>query len=96
MFFWQVCKEAGAEEVFRFIYHKYPKQSSTCSREEQGVARPMRNSESGKIRLMSMETGIRTPNAPMMPCSMTNVVLPHPLKYPVIQNKKEVSRQSMA
>ena len=52
-----------------------------CTRDEAGVARPMWNSETSARLLISHDTGSLTPNAPIIPCSITNVVLPQPLQY---------------
>lgn len=67
-----------------------------CTAEEQGVASPTPNNETGTIRLMRNDTGILTPKAPTIPCTITNNVFPQPLKYPIIQNITETNRQSMA
>ena len=56
----------------------------------------MWNRDAPALRLMSQETGARTPKAPATPWSMTKAVCPQPLKYPIKQNRKLVSRQSMA
>ena len=50
------------------------------TKDEQGVASPTRNSDTGSTRLIRKETGRRTRKAPMIPCTMTKVVLPQPLK----------------
>ena len=63
---------------------------------EQGVARPMRNRLTGWIWLIRKDTGTRTQNAPTMPCTMTKRVYSMPLKKPMKQNRKQVSKQSMA
>ena len=63
---------------------------------EAGVARPRWNRELSAARLTSSATGSRTPRAPIIPWAMTNSVCPQPLKKPTKQNRKLVSRQSMA
>ena len=55
----------------------------------------MRNTLTGRMWLNRMDRGTRTPKAPAMPWTMTNVVLEMPLKKPMKQNKNDVSRQSM-
>lgn len=70
--------------------------NAICTIDDAGVARPMWNKDTSACRLMNQETGILTQNAPMIPCSITNVVWLHPLKYPMKQNKNEVSRKSRA
>ena len=67
-----------------------------CKKVEHGVARPIRKSETGTILLIIKDTGTRTANAPTIPCIITNLVLPIPLKNPIKQNKNAVNRQSMA
>ena len=44
------------------------------------LAQPILNTDTGTARLISHETGILTPNAPAIPCHITNVVRPQPLK----------------
>ncbi len=67
-----------------------------CTVEDAGVASPMWNSDTGLCLLIKKETGIRTRNDPIMPCTMTNLVFPMPLKNPIKQKKTGVSRQSIA
>lgn len=64
--------------------------------DEQGVASPTLNRDTGFSRLMKRDTGILTQNAPTIPWIMTNSVFWQPLKYPIIQNIMDTSRQSMA
>ncbi len=56
----------------------------------------MWNKETGSHLLMTKDTGTLTRKAPMIPCIITNLVYSIPLKNPIKQNKKHVSRQSMA
>ena len=61
----------------------------------QGVASPMWKKLTGTCRLMMYDTGILMQNALNIPWNITNFVLPQPLKYPLKQNIKLVSRQSI-
>ena len=67
-----------------------------CSIVEHGVASPMWNRDTGSHLLMAKDTGTLTRKAPMMPCIITNLVYSIPLKNPMKQNRKHISRQSMA
>ena len=44
--------------------------------EDSGIASPIRNSDGAACLLIRYDTGTRTPNAPMMPYTMTNFVMP--------------------
>ena len=70
--------------------------SLMLTREAAGVARPIWNKVTPAWRLMKKATGILTPNAPMIPYSMTKSVRLFPLKNPTKQNRNEVRMQSMA
>ena len=67
-----------------------------CTVVDAGVASPRWNRELSADQLTSSATGSRTPRAPVIPWIMTNSVWPQPLKKPTKQNRKLVSRQSMA
>ena len=69
--------------------------SNICRTLEHGVASPIAKSEPGKTLLIIYETGTRIRNAPATPCSITNLVISIPLKNPMKQNRKHVSRQSI-
>ena len=88
--------QLAAVMLFLLTTAKQFRQSATCRTVEQGVARPIWNMETGDSRLIRNATGTRTRNAPIIPCAMTNFVFPVPLKKPMKQNKKQVSRQSIA
>ena len=71
-------------------------QRMICTKEAAGVARPIWNKVTPAWWLMKKATGILTPNAPMIPCSITKSVRLFPLKNPTKQNRNEVRMQSMA
>ena len=67
-----------------------------CRTVEHGVASPIWNKDTGSHLLIRNDTGTRTQKAPMMPWIITNLVYSMPLKNPMKQNRKHVSRQSIA
>ena len=69
--------------------------SMICITLEHGVASPMASSDPGNALLMMNDTGTLTRNAPAIPWIITNLVCSIPLKNPMKQNRKHVSRQSM-
>ena len=85
--------------LFRFVrcvITKNPRHRSICTNDAMGVARPILNRDTGMILLITHETGRRTQIPPIMPCIITKVVLPQPLKYPIKQKRNDVKTQSMA
>lgn len=59
-----------------------------------GVARPTNTSDASGSLETNTEKGIRTQNAEVIPCAMTGMLLPHPLKYPMLENRIQVRIQS--
>ena len=55
-----------------------------------GVASPTRNRDVSGSRDIRMDTGIRIRNAEEIPCSITGMLLPIPLKYPMLLNSTQV------
>ena len=67
-----------------------------CNTVEHGVASPIMNNEPPPMCYIRNATGILTRKAPTIPWIMTNFVHEIPLKKPIKQNRKQVSRQSIA
>ena len=59
-----------------------------------GVARPTSIRDAPGSRDISIDTGIRMQNADVIPCSMTGMLFPQPLKYPMLLNSTHVRIQS--
>lgn len=59
-----------------------------------GVAAPINTSEVLGSFDAKIENGIRTQNADVIPCTITGILFPHPLKYPALENRIHVSTQS--
>ena len=59
-----------------------------------GAARPTIIRDVFGRLAINIEIGIRTQNAAVIPCIITGILLPHPLKYPILLNKIQVKRQS--
>ena len=68
------------DELMRQFFLIVRENKELRAKVEQGVARPMKNRRTFSRRDMANDTGMRTPNAPRMPCAMTKTVLPRPEK----------------
>lgn len=55
-----------------------------------GVAKPTSIKDAPGSLDMKMETGIRIQKADVIPCTMTGMLFPHPLKYPILENRIQV------
>ena len=55
-----------------------------------GVASPTIISEVFGRRDIKIDTGIRIQNADVIPCTITGMVIPLPLKYPMLLNRMQV------
>lgn len=59
-----------------------------------GVAKPIRiNDVSGSFDI-NIDTGILMQNSEEIPCIITGILFPHPLKYPILLKSTHVRMQS--
>ncbi len=59
-----------------------------------GVANPTNVREAWGSRDIKIDTGILTQKADVIPCIITGILFPHPLKYPILLNRMHVRIQS--
>ena len=59
-----------------------------------GVASPTRAREAWGSRDIKTDTGILTQKADVIPCIITGILFPQPLKYPILLNRIQVRIQS--
>ncbi len=59
-----------------------------------GVASPTNISDVPGSPDIKIDTGIRMQNADVIPYTITGILFPHPLKYPILLNRTQVRIQS--